>query len=615
MIPSARSRVLGRTVAQLLAISAATSGLFASTASAADAPARSGASVGLIEIKETPGERPAPLAHIFGSQENPTLRELVALIDDAGDGELDALVIRLRDADLGTTQVEEIGRAIARVREQGKKVHLFADSYGTSEVMLGAYCDEVILQSGGDVTMPGLYMEEMYLADTFNWVGIKPDYVQVGDYKGASEPMSRSGPSPQWDQNINQLLDSMYANVRSGIKAGRRLDDARLDAAMEQAIMAGGDIATRTGLVDTVLDLPTLNSHLEKAYGGDIDWTNLTESDGESAIDMQNPFALLSKLMKPASNRPRRDTIAVLHVNGPIVDGDSSSGGLMGSESVGSHTIRRALQELEDNDKIKGVVIRIDSPGGSATASESMWLGVRRVAENKPVWVSIGSMAASGGYYVAVSGSRIFVNPSSIVGSIGVVGGKLALGGAYDKLKLRVVPRSRGPMGGLLGSTSPWTEAERTLIRTRMTETYDLFTSRVTAGRQGIDLSTTAEGRLFTGSVAIGNNMADEIGGLTEAVRELAEHVGLQEGAYDVLDYPPAPGLAEILENVMGAVAAAPDIRSGAAGDAILAGAISLLREFVGPRAWPGVRDHIAAMLELRRERVLLVSPRALIFR
>lgn len=574
-------------------------------------------SVGLIEIRGKLAERPSPMESIFGSDGQYTLREMVKVIDDAaGDANLDALVIRLREPELATTQVEELGAAMKRCRDAGKKIHLFADNYGTPELLLGSHCDEVILQSGGQVTLPGLYMEEMYLADTFNWVGIKPDFVQIGDYKGASEPMARSGPSPQWDQNINQLLDGIYGNIRADLKTGRKLDDAGLDKAMQQAVLADGEVAKAAGLVDAEVDLPALTDHLKKEYGGGIEWDNLTEPEGAVAVDMANPFTLMSKLFKPASHKPKRDTIAVVHVDGPIVDGDSASGGLFGGDSVGSYTIRRSLQELADEDKVKGVVLRINSPGGSAIASESMWLGLKRVSEKKPVWVSVGSMAASGGYYIAVSGGKIFVNPSSIVGSIGVVGGKLALGGLYEKVKLHVVARSRGPMGGLLGSTEPWTDAERSLIRTRMTETYDQFTKRVTAGRPGIDLAKTAEGRLFTGSAAIDNKMADRIGGLTETIKALAGEVGLAEGAYDVQDYPPAPGLAEMIEQMFGTMASAPGVGGAAArGEAALSGAVALLREMVGPHAWDSVRAQLSALMEMRKEHVLLVSPRVLIFK
>jgi protease-4 len=146
-----------------------------------------------------------------------------------------------------------------------------------------------------------------------------------------------------------------------------------------------------------------------------------------------------------------------------------------------------------------------------------------------------------------------------------------------------------------------------------MTETYDLFTRRVTAGREGIDLSQTAEGRLFVGSAAVNNRMADQIGGVTDAIRDLATSLGLESGRYDVLDYPAPPGLSEILEGVFGSMVAAPGV--GAAGANPLAGVVAVLKELVGPRAWPAMRDQMSAMMQLRKENVLLTSPRVLIFR
>src|SRR5690606_7120002 len=136
------------------------------------------------------------------------------------------------------------------------------------------------------------------------------------------------------------------------------------------------------------------------------------------------------------------------------------------------------------DDLIKGVIIRINSPGGSATASEVIWRGVQRVAAKKPVWVSVGSMAASGGYYIAVAGDKIYVTPSGIVGSIGVVGGKISMGGLYDLLHVNVVERARGPRADLFSSSQPWTDQQRAFVRDKMAETYDLFTRRVAQGRE-----------------------------------------------------------------------------------------------------------------------------------
>jgi len=573
-------------------------------------PAAERVSVGLIELKGAPAARPNELAWLFGSGDEPTLRQIIEAIDGAAsDDDLGGIVIRLKDAELGMTQVEEIGAAIKRVRAAGKKVQVFAEGYGTTDLILGSYADEVIAQDGGAVSLPGLYMEEMFLADTLAWAGLKADFVQVGDYKGASEMMARSGPSPQWEQNISQLLDSMYANMRAPLLSGRKLTDSKLDQAMEVAWMTDAKDAAQVGLIDSQVDLPLLGKHLESAYGAEVAWKEdlLTGVDGP-AMDTGNPFAMLALLSKQPDHKPKSPTIAIVHIDGAIVDGDSSAGGFMGGSSVGSRTIRNALEDVRNEDQIKGVILRIDSPGGSATASEVIWQGVRRVAAKKPVWVSVGSMAASGGYYIAVAGDKIYVNPSSIVGSIGVVGGKITMQGLYEKLKVNVVGRGRGPRATMFSSVVPWSPDDITHVREKMTETYTLFTKRVTAGRKGINLGSTAEGRLFTGNKAIGLKMADEVGGLEKAIGDLAASAGLND--YEVMDYPGPKPLGEVIEDALKGFVAAPSVRAGGGSGMEL---VSLVREIVGQRAWKQIEPSMTGLMQMRDEPVLLISPKVLI--
>ena len=565
--------------------------------------------IGTLEIEGAPLARPHDLAWLAGST-TPTLRELVKAVQwSAGTDTLDTLLIRLKDAELDRAQIEELGAAIKHASAAGKTIVVFAESYGPGDLLLGSYADKVLIQKGGQVSLPGLYMQELFLADALAWAGVKADMVQIGDYKGASEMLVNSQPSKAWDANINQLLDSMYSNMRGALKAGRGLDDAKLDAAMSKAWMADADEAVAFGLVDAAVDLPSLGEHL--AGGGGVAWVEVpVGSGGELAIDQSNPFAAMSAMMallsKEPEHGPKGPGIAVLHINGAIVDGESTSGGLMGGSSVGSRTIRNALEKILKNDKIKGVVVRVESPGGSAVASEIMWQGIQRVSAQKPVWVSVGSMAASGGYYVSVAGDKIYVNPSSIVGSIGVVGGKIAMGGLFDKLKVNVVGRGRGPMADLLASPDPWTPEQLALVRERMSRTYDLFTRRVAEGRDGIDLSKTAEGRLFTGDKAIALGMADEIGGLDDAISDLAASLKLKK--YEVVDYPGPKGFSEIIEDLLSGFAAAPAVSGGMPSEIV-----SVLREAVGPRAWPSVSSSIEGLLQFRHQPVQLIMPRTLI--
>ena len=615
---SARSILNVRMTACGLVAAAA---LFASPAALSAAYAQDGATatkarVATIELEGALKDRPSETGMIFGKSDTHTLQDVVEAIKAAGDdGNLDGIVIQVRDAELGATQVEELSAAIREIRGKGKKVHLFADAYGTVELMLGSACDEVIAQTGAPVSMPGLYMEEMFLADTLAWAGLKADYVQVGDYKGASEQMARNSPSPQWSQNIDGLLDSMYANIRGPMLRGRELTDKQLDGAMETLWMADSAEAKEAKLIDSVIDLPQLTAHLKTEYNKPISWkSDLLGHDEETQMDMSNPFAMLMKLGETPDYTPTGPTIAVLHIDGAIVDGESTTPGLMGgSASVGSRTIRSALEDIRKEDEIRGVIVRIDSPGGSATASEVIWQGVRRLAEKKPVWISVGSMAASGGYYIAVSGDKIYVNPSSIVGSIGVVGGKIAMGELYDKLKVNVVGRGRGPKADIFASEKTWSDAQREEVRTKMTDTYNLFTSRVTAGRKGIDLSKTAEGRLFTGDKALGLKMADAIGGLDVALGDLAKSLDLDD--YEVMHYPAPRSFADVLEDAFGGMVQAPGVKApmghAAMGQAQLMG---MIRTVVGEKAFAQLEPQINGYMQMREGKVLLMSPKALIF-
>ncbi|VAX40663.1 hypothetical protein MNBD_PLANCTO03-2124, partial [hydrothermal vent metagenome] len=296
--------------------------------------------IAMIEIEGTLAEQPSPLAWLEASDSFSTLAGLVEALDEIAAGDdYDAVVIRLKDAALSTSQIQEIGHAIDAVQAGGKKVHVFAENYGNGELLLGSYADETILQTGGMVSLSGLHMEEMFLADTLKWLGIKADMVQVGAYKGANEMFMQSSPTEAWDWNINQLLDGLYSETRGILRTNLGLSDAQLDAAMEAGWFPSAEAAIEAGFIDTAIDLPVLGDHLESFYGEELSWHDVGPSDS-SSLDPSNPFAMLRMLTTPPDHSPKGETIAVLHVVGTIIDGDSTSGGLMGGESVGSRTIR-----------------------------------------------------------------------------------------------------------------------------------------------------------------------------------------------------------------------------------------------------------------------------------
>lgn len=603
------TRIVTRSTATVLVAGTALA-LFSSVSLAQDK-----ARVGLVELNKIT-EVPGPLEWLFPSDETATLRKVVTTLQDAASrDDLNAVVIRLKDPQLNLAQIHEVGAAMKQVSAAGKRVVLFADSYGMSEIVLGSFADETIAQSGSGVSFPGIYMEEMFLADTLAWAGLQAQLVQVGAYKGANEQMTRSQPSPEWDENITQLLDGLYASVRQPVLAGRKLTESQLDDAMRQTWMADAEEAKKAGLIDSVIDLPDLGKHLETRLGKPITWTKNLLAPEKAKIDMAgNPFAMLQMLSKQPQTKATGPTIAILHIDGTIVDGESSEGGMFGgSSNVGSRTIRRTIEDLAKDDNIKGVIVRIDSPGGSATASEVMWQGLERLGEKKPVWTSVGGMAASGGYYLAVAGDKIYVSPASIVGSIGVVGGKFSMTGLYDHLKVNVVGRGRGPMADLFASDKPWSSDQEALVRTKMTQTFDQFKSRVAQGRNGIDLSKTAGGWLFTGDKAINMKMADKVGGIDVAIKDLAKQLNLTQ--YDVMDFPGARSLEEVIGDALKGFAAAPNVGALAGQNATLAPVAAMGREIFGPAAWPAIEGAMNGIAELRKEPVIMMSPKVIYFK
>jgi protease-4 len=241
-----------------------------------------------------------------------------------------------------------------------------------------------------------------------------------------------------------------------------------------------------------------------------------------------------------------------------------------------------------------------------------MWIGLRRVAEKKPVWVSVGDMAASGGYYCAVGGDKVYVEPTSIVGSIGVVGGKIVLGGVYEKVHVNIVPRGRGPLADMMSTVQPWSAPQRELVKRTMSNVYDQFVDRVKRGRKGIDIARTAEGRLFVGQDAIDLKMADAIGGMTDAIGDMANQLALRDGQYDVMDFPRPRSLDEVLSDMFGQFGLGASMNADVASVSPVAAAA---KELLGERAWSQLRDSLGAFMQLRNEPVILVSPRVLMFR
>lgn len=575
------------------------------------APApEAGRVVGWLELSGPLREGPPPFAWVSEADAGPSLQGVLRQLRHVAEGDdYLGVVLYLDYPELGMTQIEAIAASIAAVRATGKKVFTFAEAYDLPTYLLACSADQILLQQRGQVMIPGIGVEEMYLAGLLEKIGMKADFVQVGKFKGAQDPLTRTGPSPEWDQNIDALLDDVYASVLERIATGRNMTQKQVEALFADAwTMTDADYVRRR-VVDRVVDRDLI-SVTEVEFGDDFVWDD-SMGDAAATQTQTNAFAFFQTLFQASAPRPRRQSIAVVHANGPIMNGESTYGdGLFSGDTIGSRTISEVLSDAAEDDLIKGVVIRVDSPGGSAMASEVIWQSVRSLAEAKPVFVSVGSTAASGGYYIACAADEIYVNPDSIVGSIGVVGGKLIAGGLYEKIGVHVHRRSRGPLGDMFNSVEPFSDRQRELLRSAFEKTYAQFTERVRTGRGArlADVEGVAQGRLFTGRQAVKNGLADQLGDVGDAVRAMAGRLNLEPGAYDVVNLPPPMSLPEFLEQMFGG-------RAGAQASLESSMLRQTAEKALGSARWRAVRDVLGGLVQLQREPVLTLMPAAIVIR
>ncbi len=552
-------------------------------------------------------EKAADFSLFGGDPSALTLRSLVERMHHARDDKrVRALLLNLNGPGLNLAQAQEVRDALVECRRAGKKTFVYADGYDTDSYTIASGATNVCLLPGGELMMPGVAIQTMYLKGLFDKLGVVADYVQIGAYKGADEEYTRTGPSPEFAGEINKLMDGLFAQVVDGIAANRNLSADKVRDALDRSILTAAD-AKQRGLVDHLVDQDGVHQLMRDELGTQLDFAVDYDAAKRDDVDLSSPFGLFALLTKkPAiSTKP---AVALVFADGVIVDGEGRGGGgfggLGGEATVGSDNIRRAMREVARDENVKAVVVRINSPGGSALASEAMWQAVRRVAKDKPVVISVGNMAASGGYYLASAGDRIFADPSAIVGSIGVVGGKFVYKDLLDKFGVTTQEFTRGRNADLFGSQTPFSDTQRSMVRDWMTQTYDQFTQRVMTTRAGKikKIADVAQGRVFVAAQAKELGMVDEIGGLDAAVSYAADQVDLPADGYDVRMVPAPKTLADLFTGGSeSSVAAAVQPKVELSTDPVLQAIPADLRSMVG--------EQLAIMRLLQDRPVVLAAP------
>jgi protease-4 len=492
----------------------------------------------------------SPEFTLFGDSQIITIQNLVDRLHRARDdkGLRAVLVTFSADTEFNMAQAGEIRSALDELRKAGKRTFAYADGYDTATYLAASGATDVCLLQGGEIMIPGVGIETMFTKGLMDKVGVKADYVQIGEYKGADEQYTRTEPSPESRGELNKVVESLYGVIVDTIARNRNISKTSVKQIIDDCIITAKEAKDRK-LIDHLLSQDELRDLMTDELGGDINiLPNYAEPEHEK-LDFSNPFTMLANLGKKPKETSNKSAIALIHANGVIVDGEAEDGIMGASGNVGSENIRKAFRMASRDDNVKAIVLRIDSPGGSALASEVMWQAVNAAAQDKPVIVSVGSMAASGGYYLASASDYIFADPSAIVGSIGVVGGKFVLKDLFDKLGITTETFSRGKNSGLFSMNTEWTDRQRRMVTNWMKQTYDQFTERVMTNRKDKikDIDQVARGRIFLARQAKEIGLIDEIGGLTDALAYAASEAGLKENDYEVKSLPGSRSLIDMI--------------------------------------------------------------------
>lgn len=477
----------------------------------------------------------------------------------AKDDAVKAAVLRLKSPGIGMAKADELRLAMKRFRESGKPLIAQLDAGGNMDYYLASGADEIAMPESGTLALKGLSSEVLFYRGLFDKLGIDTDYFQVGDYKGSGEIYTRSEMSPEFREELSEILNDRYDLLVSNV--AERLGVAPADARklMESGPYSASEAKAR-GLATKVAYEDELRDWLRSRLG--VDEVKLDEEYGRSKRDADfSGIAGFMKLMQALSGdkakaaKTSNPKIAVIHAAGTIDVGKSSPGSILGSGTLGSETFIANLRQAEADETVKAIVIRVDSPGGSALASDLMWREIVRIKASKPIVASMSDVAASGGYYISMPCTKIYASPGTLTGSIGVVGGKFSVSGLMEKAGLKVEVVSVGANTGLESPYRPLNDAERAAVLKSMREVYRQFTSKAAEGR-GMPLEkleALAGGRVYSGRRAKEIGLVDELGTLDDAIEAAKRMTGLENDATaGLLVLPEPPGLLDGLLGPLG---------------------------------------------------------------
>jgi protease-4 len=458
----------------------------------------------------------------------------------AGDERVTGLYLDLGSPVLGWAQAEELADAIRAFRASGKPSIAFGEILDFGDYYLATACEKIVMPASGMFLATGLGLSITYYAQAFKKFGVEAQYVHVGAFKSAVEPYERSGPSPESELAFQEMLDSLWGRILPAMAAGRGLATDELQALVDRAPHSPQD-----ALAARLVDALAFRDQVERSLGDSQEpgWPA-----GVALEDERPDFTDAEDYARRIGGRGDDGTIAVLHAEGDILPGDAEQS-LFGAPLLTDGAFARWMDDVREDSDVAAIVLRVNSPGGSALASDNIWREVARAREaGKPVVVSMSSYAASGGYFISCGADWIVAEPTTLTGSIGVFGGKLSFGGSFEKLGLAPWHAARGEGGNFFALTAAWPPQTEAALQRSLDDFYQLFLERVGGGRglepAAVDL--VAQGRVWTGEQALERGLVDELGGLDRALAKAAELAELGDD-YGVIHLPKPRTILDVL--------------------------------------------------------------------
>ncbi|HSK78834.1 MAG TPA: signal peptide peptidase SppA [Thermoanaerobaculia bacterium] len=474
-------------------------------------------------------EQAVPVLPFSDTVEADSLAELYPAFRAAReDRQVRGLAVYIEDAQFGLARAQELRRQFMALRRAGKFVECYLEtagegSNGTLVYYLASACERIHMSPLGDVNLIGLAIENRFFKGTLEKLKIVPEFNKVGRYKSAVETYTEAGYSPAAEEAMAAILDGYYTQIVTAVAEARKKTPDEIRWIIDGAPY-GAEDAVRRGLIDQISYPDQFRDHLKKRAGGDA--TLLPVED-----------------YAPATSITAR-RVAVVFASGTIVRGTGGSAPWTEEAYVGSNDLSSLLRDMAEDSSVAAVVLRIDSPGGSALASDLILREVEKLKESKPLIVSMSDLAASGGYYIAAKADKIVAEPATLTGSIGIFGGKFITRGFEEEmLGLSSDSLKRGANADMYSSLHPYTPEQSMLVQRQMDKVYSVFVGHVATGRRMSrqQVEGVASGRVWTGAAAKKLGLVDELGGLDRAIELAREAGGIGSGEDAAVVFYPEP--------------------------------------------------------------------------